>query len=545
MSEESRQQTNVQKDEHIELSENTTALLNDLRKIKDRAPADEFTKLQVSQAVSFLALVYERVRNAIEDREEHLLRRAAIERILKRRLAMNPQGEGEGENLLRELMWARYYPNGFLGQNDISKVQKIIDIYLSIKKSLVTGRGNEAKVYLSEFILDLLTCEIEETLSPAEAMRDADFNYYIYQVLKEKVKIEGMTAEQRDAFLLISLEKSYRKSDLPYQRYHLFTIFYKPLGQHTPEELLQLTTHLPEVFHKIDNLIKNKVVEKLIKFTRKQLPPFLILFDIIKRKKKEIETILTDKAKLWTEVDMTCRTKYQQTKSKLSTLAFKSLVYIFVTKMLFAIILEVPLSKLIYNEVNYTAIIVNSLFPPILMLIIILWIRIPGEDNTKRIYNRLMEIINADPTFEQSVALITKQPRKKRPILTMGFTIFYTLTFVITFLAIYEMLTYIHFNLLSMSLFVFFISVVSFFAYRIKQVVNEYRLVEKDSILRPIIDFFFMPILSLGKLFSEGVSKINVFIVLFDFIIEAPFKLIIEVIEEWMTFVRQRKEEII
>ena len=54
-----------------------------------------------------------------------------------------------------------------------------------------------------------------------------------------------------------------------------------------------------------------------------------------------------------------------------------------------------------------------------------------------------------------------------------------------------------------------------------------------------------MPILSLGKLFNEGVARINFFIVLFDFIIEAPFKLIIEVIEEWITFVRNKKEEIV
>ena len=33
----------------------------------------------------FFALVYEKVRNAVEYREDHLILRAAIERILKRR----------------------------------------------------------------------------------------------------------------------------------------------------------------------------------------------------------------------------------------------------------------------------------------------------------------------------------------------------------------------------------------------------------------------------------------------------------------------------
>ena len=101
------------------------------------------------------------------------------------------------------------------------------------------------------------------------------------------------------------------------------------------------------------------------------------------------------------------------------------------------------------------------------------------------------------------------------------------------------------FNLLSEALFIFFISVVAFFAYRIKQLSNMYRLIEKTGFFSPVLDFFFMPILSLGKFFSEGVSRLNFFILLFDVIIEAPFKLIIEVIEEWITFVRLKKEDIV
>ena len=96
-----------------------------------------------------------------------------------------------------------------------------------------------------------------------------------------------------------------------------------------------------------------------------------------------------------------------------------------------------------------------------------------------------------------------------------------------------------------MSVFVFFVSLVSFFSYRIRQIVNLYRLDEKEGVLTPVIDFFFMPILSLGKFFSGGLARLNFLIFVFDFLIEAPFKLIFEVVEEWISFVRKRKDEII
>ncbi len=529
----------------IELSQVTAKLLDALSKIKGRPPTDEFSKLTVSQTVSFLALAYEKVRNAIEYREDHLIRRAAIERILKRRLSLNPQGKNEAENVLRELMWARYFPNGSLGEQDIRDIQAIINKYIYIRSRLLHGRKNSSKNFIADFLVELITAEIEEFLTPAESQKEADFGYYIFQTLKEKVKIEDVKDSQKDTFLFIAIEKAYRKSDQAYQRYHLFQLFYKPLSAYSEKELESLLTKLPDIFKKIDQLIANPTVDKLVRFVRKQLPPFLIIFSIIRETKGDLKELFTDKNKLWAKVEQVARDKYAQVRSRLNVLAFRSLIYIFITKMVFALILEVPVSQILYNHVNYLAIGINSLAPPIFMLLIILSVSVPGDGNTKRLFFRIVDIIDRDSSFEKTTAFITKKVKNKRPILLFGFSLLYISTFVVTLYLIHLLLKLVNFNLLSEALFIFFISVVAFFAYRIKQIANMYRLTEKGSFFSPVVDFFFMPILSLGKLFSEGVSKINFFIVLFDFIIEAPFKLIIEVIEEWITFVRQKKEEIV
>jgi hypothetical protein len=532
-------------DQTIVLSDLTNKLITAYKEIKQKAPADDYTKLTVSQTVSFLALVYEKVRNALEYREDHLIRRAAIERILKRRLALNPAGKNEAENVLRELMWARYFPNGSLGQTDIHNVQKIIDKYLKLRQTLLVGRNSETKQHVAQFLLDLFTAELEEFLNPADSKIESNFTYYIFQTLREKVKIDEADEKQKDTFLFVAIEKAYRKSDTAFQRYHLFRLFYKEISDYASDTEDEMVTKLPSIFKKIDELIANPTVEKLIRFTRKQLPPYLILFSVIKQNKGSVDTVLANKNTLWSKVDQTAREKYAQIRSRLNILAFRSLIYIFITKMALALVIEVPLSKLIYNEISYIAIGINSLFPPLMMLVIILSVSIPGDDNTKRLYFRIMDIINADPTFEKTVALITKKARYRRPLLVAGFTILYSLTFLVTLYLIHRGLRLIHFNLLSEALFIFFVSVVAFFAHRIKQLANMYRLEEKGSVFSPLYDFFFMPILSLGKIFNEGVARINFFIVLFDFIIEAPFKLIIEVIEEWITFVRNKKEEIV
>jgi hypothetical protein len=54
-----------------------------------------------------------------------------------------------------------------------------------------------------------------------------------------------------------------------------------------------------------------------------------------------------------------------------------------------------------------------------------------------------------------------------------------------------------------------------------------------------------VPILKTGKRFSLELSKINIFNFILDFVIETPFKIILEIVEDWLGFLREKKEEVI
>ena len=64
--------------------------------------------IKTSAAASTLAVVYEAARNAVEFRSDHLIRQAAIVRILRRRLFLGQKSESLAPILIRELIWARY-----------------------------------------------------------------------------------------------------------------------------------------------------------------------------------------------------------------------------------------------------------------------------------------------------------------------------------------------------------------------------------------------------------------------------------------------------
>lgn len=130
-------------------------------------------------------------------------------------------------------------------------------------------------------------------------------------------------------------------------------------------------------------------------------------------------------------------------------------------------------------------------------------------------------------------------------MLTAVFSLVYLVTFAISFALINYVLGLLHFNVVSRIIFVFFVALVSFFAYRIKQSAKEYEMVERQGFLDPLVDFILLPVVRAGHFLSAEIAKINIFIFLFDFILEAPLKVIFEVAEEWIRFIRTKKEEIV
>jgi hypothetical protein len=89
----------------------------------------------------------------------------------------------------------------------------------------------------------------------------------------------------------------------------------------------------------------------------------------------------------------------------------------------------------------------------------------------------------------------------------------------------------------------FFLAIVSFLAYRISLLANVYRVGEKQGLGTLLVDFLFMPIIRVGQKLTQGISQINIFLMLFDFFIEAPFKFLFAFFDQWFYFLHNKTEE--
>lgn len=526
----------------ITLSPLVNALLEVYEKPEPIPTLSEQQALKVSRTVSFFAFTYEKIRNSIEYRDDHLIRRAAIERILKRRLLLNAEGKNVAEPIIKELLWARYLKNSSISETKIPLIQKIVNKYLLLRRELVPGRPAREVKNLEQFILDCLSCEIEETLAPSP-QREAFVNF-VYQSISQIIELsEKKFDQEKNILIYTATETGFAKSDTPLIRYHLTKILLPELTNHETENPYSALPHFMQVYTYIENTLKNPVLEKLRRFIKRNTAPYLVLRDLIESRPKEVKQILKSEEQLRFRVDEICRRRYQDTRSRLTRAGVRSIIYIFLTKMVFALLLEIPIDKYIQKSIEIIPLTINIIFPPLLMFAVVVITNVPGSDNTKRIFERISNLIKVNPIIDKTI--IKTRIINRRPILTFGFSIIYLVAFMLSFGAIFFCLSLLKFNIASQLIFIFFVSLVLFFGYRIRQTAKEYLLIEKEGILSPIRDFFMLPILSLGKWLSGEIARLNIFIFIFDFIIEAPFKAIFEIGEEWINFMKSKKEEFV
>ncbi len=494
--------------------------------------------ISVNPVVSEVATLYEKFRNAMDYREDDVLLRAAIERILKRRLILGGSGESIAPSLVRELIWARYFPDDSVPEKLVSQVALKIDLFLSLQNKVnLENKITKSKIY--EFIMHLLSSELAKILSPnKEKELLANFMYQIY---REKVIITDDTNETKDVQVYTAIRRAFTKEDLPLLRYNLFLQIF---GDVQKDNLSKIAENFAEGYKEIERQLNYPLKDKIYTFIKRQSIPFFILEDVFKAHKGKDKELVLNVEEFSIAVLNSCQDRYSGIKMKVKRAIMRGVIFIFITKAIIALAIEGTFESFYYGRVLWGSLFLNTLIPPTLMVLVGLTIRTPGRDNSVKILERIKQITYNPTTLTQTL-VVKKAPTALNPILSAIFILLWLLAFFLSFGSIVYILTFIGFNFVSQAVFIFFLAIVSFISYRIAQTAHMYTMSDDKQSLKTIFfDFLFMPVISVGRDLTENISKLNLFLFVFDFIIEAPFKGIFAFFEEWFLYLRTQREKL-
>ncbi len=468
--------------------------------------------------VEILARAYERARNALEYRADNLVRRAAIERILKRIMLLSKDPEKITAELLTELRWAKY-----ISQEE-TKAVKSLDIAKILEK-YTTYRGSVPQ----DWVVKIASAEIEDLFNLNTDYKQ--FTFFAFQIIRQKNALED---ENLDLLTYFATDKVYAGSDDEQIAYHILGL----AGQDAAKEKF-------EEAWKLFNLAKtHKLMPRINKFVRKQMPPLVIIRDIYFYAPSTFKTIIADRAEFEKRAGEVLEIQLNQMSGKISTAGVRSVLYIFLTKMILAFGLEVPFEIFAYGQVNPIPLAVNLIFPPALMWLVTAQIRLPAESDREALIKRAWYIMeNFDQLKNEEDVLKNSEGSAEHGLVYSIFTVLYTVFFIGVFWVIYFGLGKIGYSFFSKFIFIFFLTIIAFFAYRISQIAKVYSWKPSRAHSASLVEILSLPILTIGSRLSVGLSKLNFLAFAFDFILEAPFKIILGFVDDWAQFLSIKKEE--
>jgi len=524
-------------------NDHISELISNLAKadvVKTTKPANA---IHISELTSLPAFAYEKLRNIVDYKDEDLLRKNAIRRFLKRNFfipQLTLQPAVLARELVRELILSRYLPNDSVAEDKLADLGELIHKYYLLFNE-VKQRGCDVPRW-REQILGLAAVESDIFISPP--LEKNAYTAYATQLLKQTLNTSALLAsdEEQNIQLVLSIERVLNRADRDVINYYLLR-HYEPIWftAQKLEAVNYLAPLLPERLKQFALIGNHRVGRRLLPIVRRLLVPLVILRSCWQTETKR-EDLVRNPSKLTAAMRQAYQKYWQATRRRIRLKGFHAMAYIFITKILLAILIELPYEKLILGHVNYLALSINLLFPPLLMLIITLLIKSPKPENEQQIINAIQEMVYAQtPEFFKTQQL---WPRRPRILARFFYGILYLITITASFGAVGYVLWRLNFNFLSGAMFIFFVSLVSFFGINLRQQARQLTVIRgRETISSFLIDFFSFPIVALGKWLSTTFDRYNFFVFILDFLFEIPFKILLKIIENWFHFLKEKKEE--
>ena len=222
--------------------------------------------------------------------------------------------------------------------------------------------------------------------------------------------------------------------------------------------------------------------------------------------------------------------------------AFYSTISIFATKILSLVILEILLAKIFIGHVSPITLMADVLVPTLLMFLIVSTIKRPSKNNLNIAVMETMKIVYKKK--ERDIYEI--KAKKKRGVITrMVISFIYALSTLASFGAIYFIFDYFGFPLSSIIINIIFIALILFAGTTVSKRAQELTIEEeKEDFVSFLSDVFFLPIQGLGKWISNKWKKYNAVAAFFNVLIDMPFSALVEFLEKWRYFIKERKDEI-
>ena len=515
-------------------------------------PKDGVLNLHVDEVASRVATFYEQIRTIIDWKEEHLMRRAAIIRKLKRRFIdlelSDFSAQNVAEPLVLELIRGGYFSNNKIEESKVLEIQKIIEKYVFILRNNPEYKNGKTGIQFYTKILEVSACEIEETLAPS--LREMAMIDFMFSHMQERIKINEkiyerslLKKEDTDIQIYIAVQKALFKLDEPIISYNILKYKYTYWDNPSEEDLLKISQGMHKILKDIDFQLQHPMQKKFYLISERYDTPYLLLGDILSSDDLEKTVQVVEQPNLFEGlIKNAYSSRLKDLRVKIKRAAFYSVASIFITKILSLIALEIILAEIFNEKFNFVILTADVMIPTLLMTFIVTTVRTPSAKNMNL---AVMETIKIVYQNDKQDIYEVKTAKKRSFITRLMLSFIYIVGAFVSFGFIYWVLKYFNFPISSIIINIMFIALILFAGKAIQRRAKELTIEEeREGFLEFISDILILPITELGRWLSNTWKQYNAITAFFNALIDMPFSAFVEFLERWRYFIKEKKEDI-
>jgi len=439
-----------------DMSESFTKYLEKFRKASIEENKKASNPVFVDEIASGVAKLYEGVRRIIDWKEEHLMRRAVIERILKRifvskvygfKIAPEVKPEELAEPFVMELIRSGYFPNGKIDRSRIFDVQKLLEKYLRILNNIpleevddASGTKKERRAKAKKrlgfhtWIIETAACEIEEILDPA--LREYALMDFMTDCLMDRICIvPGNEISEEDKFIqvYIAVHRTLYNLDRPLIEFGLLKLKYPDFIGHTKD----FSQEMLKIYEEIGSYFEHPKRAEFYSVADKYDAPYLLIGDAMNKLEhdiSEIDSKVENKDIFLSAVKQSYEERLKTLKKRLSKIAIFSTLSILVAGLASLLIFEIPIAKMVRGYFSIWAIVADLAIPTALMFILVWMIKPPSNNNLDAVIEEVSKIVYKVKELDVYEIRLHKKVRK---ILRAIFFTIYVLGGLVSLYGIY------------------------------------------------------------------------------------------------------------
>lgn len=525
------------------ISQSLQALVKTYRAYREQekpVTADE-SPIHVDEVAFKIARFYEKVRNIIDYQEEHLLRKRVIFRALQRRIVFGNTEENIGESLIKEIIRSGHLPNDTIPEAKIRDVNRIIENLAFFLESLQHS-GAKGKNQVSDWLIKITSSGIEERLDPP--VKDTLVADTMYHILYDRTVLKGANIPDDDkrTQLFIAVQRALLRVDDDQLSYRLIQFAYPQWDFVSNGNVEEIAAELFRMRDTVRQELRHPLAPYFFKLCNCYNTVFYLLGDVVAGADgiwQNFDEVVKNEEEFEELIKAAYQKRYAKQKKRLGRLAFFSVLSLFISKVIIAFALEIPIDLYVAHDFSLIHTVVNMIFPPLLMFIIILLIRMPSKNNVGVVLNEVRAVVYEEEKKEYACTI----PKQRNMVTQSLLRFVYVLVFFGIFYSLFYLLKNLHFSIASIAVFFVFVSLVVATGAKVHNRSKELKM-EKDkaAFFSFLVDLVSMPLVTFGKIIIGGLSKFHFLVIVVNFI-DFPFQSFLNFIESMYAFVRSKRDE--